>query len=213
MIVFFQMLSLLIPSVLGWLVGRKCGIVSTLLTGLVISTGCSLLGVWLLNQVAEGELSWKNWLAGWLLPWGYRAFPSNLNGIGFVSAVVFFCLFAFGLFLSQGLGTRLRSEPSNWTGPVGTWLLFGSWVANGLVLLFLLNQFTNYRDLSDGPGIPLVITMTIVALVIAISCGCRHLGYPGWALLVSGGPLLTAIVLYGLFVAVILFSGTTTRWN
>jgi hypothetical protein len=186
---------------------RTCGTATAAAVWAGVSLVMSVGGVVLLRASAVGRVTWKNYLAGYLAPWGVRVGGGKLWPIAVVSWVVWLAVGggAFALTLEAGKPTG---------GDIAVRVLLGaSWVVGGYALGYLL--VTRVRNVSAGSssGRRLHLLAGVVAALIAASVALHFFGFTQLALLVSGGPVLLIGGGYGLFVLVLVVFGRGARWN
>ena len=66
-------------------------------------------------QTAINEVSWKNHVAGWLIPWGYMIAPKSLATITTISGLVWSALIGLGALVALKTGQPLGDAPVNVT--------------------------------------------------------------------------------------------------
>ena len=162
---------------------------------------CTLAAV-ALKGAPMGKLTWRNRLAGYLLPWGYKLGRGKL--IPMTAA-------AWAIWVLLGAGTILLVSTSAAAHPWLATLIFITWVIEGGLLVRQLGLSLTFSTRSGR------IAVLQFALVLAGLIGAGMvlwvMGYPGWALVVSGGPVALVGGGYGLFLGVMLTVGRNARWN
>ncbi len=181
-----------------------------------IAVASSALGALLLKTATVGRITWRNYVGGWLLPWGYMLGRGRLAGIAAVSAAVW-TLLAASAILATASATGAAPP-----GPVATvpaaaattpWLLVLAWIVNGGALLYVVSLLSKNYSPTSSAARPLrraigVLTVLLVASIVMHACG-----YTTLATWVAGGPLLVLGTFYGLWIALLLILGRNARWN
>jgi len=138
----FHVLRIFLATAFGWFLCRRFGLLPSLVTGLLCSTLTSICGYWLLIQTAVNEVSWKNFVGGWLIPWGYTIAPNSLATIATISTLVWSALIGLGALVSLKTEQAVSDGPAFPTTPITSVLLLTSWVIYGAALSFLIDQFS-----------------------------------------------------------------------
>jgi len=162
----------------------------------------------LLRFSGVGKVSWKNYLCGILLPWGYVIGRGGLLPIVLTSWIVWVLLgmaTAVLLGASGGAGATIAS-PSAGTPTYVAALLFVVWGVCGAAILYLLGAAANTAGFANRQARVFVSMMLILLSMITASAALRVNDCPLTALLVGGGPLvlvgapfLLAIVAFMIF--------------
>lgn len=176
---------------------------------------CSL-SAWLLTTVQTGEVGWKNRLAGYVLPWGYKLFDGRLGWIAFASWSVW-VLLGLAAVLPTLLGSPKPGPgmaPATLPGtPQWSLALIIAWVVDGALLLFLATTFLKNFGFGSSGGQSLFLPMGFLAAMIAGSAVLWSTGHSRLAVAVAAGPTLAAAVAYALFIVLMLIVGRNARWN
>ena len=173
----------------------------------------AVLGALVLRTTKVGELTWKNRLAGHLLPWGYHLGGGSLPGLVLGCVVVWAAVAAAVLLASApGAAVAAPNQPAAATVGASPWLLL-AWIVDGAFLLWMVGQLRKHYQ----PGTSVTrsqgkLVLTVAAMLVG-SVVLHLLGRPGFALLVVGGPVLVVGGGYALFLGVILLFGRNMRWN
>ncbi len=189
-----------------WLVSQF----ESLLVGAVLAAlalvAC-IAGVVLLRTSEVGRVTWKNRVAGWLIPWGWRINSGKLWPAAVVSWVVWMLVWAAVTVL-----TPPGVEPlSAWD--VATRILLGvAWMIDGLALGYLIGTLRQHFSTGSG-GWSLRVITALLTTMIAVSVALHLFGLTTAGFLVAGGPPLLVGGGYGLFLAALLLFGRNSRWN
>lgn len=173
----------------------------------------AVLGALVLRTTKVGELTWKNRLAGHLLPWGYHLGGGTLPGL-VLGCVAVWAAVAAAVLLGSAPGAAVAAPNQPAAAAVGTspWLLL-AWIVAGAFLLWMVGQLRKHYQ----PGTSVTRSQGKLVLVVAAmlvgSVVLHLLGHPGFALVVVGGPVLVVGGGYALFLGVILLFGRNMRWN
>lgn len=210
-------LQLALPVAAGYLLARELGLAGAALAALALAAALPALGALTLSSVRSEAITWKNYVGGYLLPWGYALGHRKLVGIALVSGCCWLFLFAIGI-SAQGLAaptTPLAPAPvENTTAPAfARWLLVGGWLVDGIALLYLLGTLRKNFTLSSSGGRSLLKVMAFVTSLIVVSAALASLGYVGTAAMVSAGPALALGAFYAVWIGLLLTVGRNTRWN
>jgi hypothetical protein len=212
--ILLSLLRIALATGLGWFLSRRWGLLPALASGVLIAGSCSVAGYWLLQHTSEQSLSWRNYVAGWLIPWGYRLAPQSLASVAGISMLVWTLLVGLGAVAafpsnSAAAADTPRAAPSN----LLSLLLLGAWLLHAGAILYLLQQLSQQPAITSPPGSTMAITAAAIVLAFLASLGCRYCGWPRLALLIAGGPALLFAILYALLAFLILLGGSSSRWN
>ena len=185
------------------------------------------VGGWLLKKSVVGQVSWKNRVAGFCLPWTSWVGGGTMRSLLVKNAIAGFAFGLVVLVVEQANWLQLQKMVSN-DDPAGAatmqdWGLFLTTGTCWLVLaggwLWLLKtSLTRSSDvlsvLTRQRGIwwPIVIPPVAIAASITL----RATGFPWLGLLVAVAPLLYILFPVLLLMAVMLWhavSGKPMRWN
>ncbi len=180
-------------------------------TAAAVWAGVSLVmaagGVVLLRTSAVGRVTWKNYLAGYLAPWGVRVGGGKLWPIAVVSWLVWLAVGGGAFALTPEAG-----EPTG--GDIALRVLLGaSWAVAGYALGYLLATRVRNFPAGSSSGRRLHLLAGVLAALVAASVALHLIGFTLPALLVIGGPVLLIGGGYGLFVLVLVVFGRGARWN
>jgi hypothetical protein len=170
-----------------------------LIWGTVAAVGCAV-GTVLLRTSKIGQITWKNWVAGYLIPWGWRLNRGQLWPIPFISWSVWMVIGMSAVLLQQG-GERIEFRIA----------LYASWAAQASALLFILGSIRQATP--GGRTRSMWKLVAILSLLIVVSLGLYLNSMPNAALIVAGGPVLVAGVCVGAVLLVFATVGRNARWN
>lgn len=174
-----------------------------------VSLVACVVGAVLLRTSEIGRVTWKNYAASYLIPWGVRVSGGKLWPIPVVSWVVWVVI-AGGVFaLTPGPGSDgLTSEE------VVLRVLLGlSWAVAGYAFGYsLVTLSRNFSSRSSGSR-TLTLFCGVIAGSLALSVALHLCGFTLLALMTTGGPVLVFGGGYGLFVLAVLVFGRNSRWN
>jgi len=171
----------------------------------ILTAALCAIGAWLLHGAPLGLVNWRNRAAGYLLPWGFKLGRGKL----LPSAIA-----AWLIWVAIGTATiTLISWPASaaTSHPVIATLLFISWIILGALIVRQLGFIHTFGSAHGRRS----LGQSALALAALIAAGLTLwlLRRPGWALVVSGGPIAMVGGGYGLFLAVMLTVGRNARWN
>lgn len=215
--VLFLSLRLSIPVATGYLLGTWLGAAMAMGVAALLAVLLSGVGAWLLQRSKVGEVTWRNRIAAWLLPYGYKLARGRLPGIAAVSAVVFAAI-AGAVILAMALAATgqvpVAAGVAGGTAPTTgmSWLLVVAWLVDGGALLHLLSTLSQLPA-GSSPARTLWKLVTVVVLLLVGSVVLLLAGHADAALWVAGGPPLGIGVCYGLFVLLLVTAGRNARWN
>lgn len=206
------LMRFLYPAALILLAAGICGElamrVKAWLALLIWAGGMGLLcaaAAWCLKKAPMGRLTWRNKLAGYLLPWGYKIGRGKLLPM---------TLAAWAIWIMIGVGTIvLAAWPMGAASahPYLAVMIFVSWVVLGGLAVRQLGLIPTFGSRSGRMSL---LQSAAVALgLMAASAVLWLTGRPGWALLTAGGPIAFVGGGYGLFLGVMLTVGRKARWN
>lgn len=165
----------------------------------VAAVGC-VIGAVLLRTSTIGQVTWRNRLAGYLIPWGWRLNRGRLWPVAVISWVVWTAV--------SGAAVLLRAdEPSLGMRAA----LLAAWLIDASALVFLLGTIAQAT-----PGSRLGSIWKLVAFITAVLCasvGLYVAGQATAALIVAGGPPAVIGVVFGLVLLIFATVGRNTRWN
>jgi len=175
---------------------------------------CCLVALGMHRQPV-GKVTVFNYLAGIVLPWGYKIGRGKLLPIVIESWIRWVLLGAAVVALTAHGFDSLA--PSGYhRGPVVSTLLLLCWVIDAAVLFRIVTMLAIRAN--DNP-LPPKTFPPILALfgMIVVSAGLVIFGHSAAAdriaLLICGGPILLIGGGYGLFLLVMMTAGRKARWN
>lgn len=214
-------------AALSLVLSRQLGLMIGLLIFSVVTLAITCLAGWLLQGAAVGTVTWRNRLAGLLLPWpvivgggSLRAMlvKSQLASMLFGMAVVACDQIRTGTIVA-GPGVDAVAEPTNWLDGTVFYLTMMCWAILLGAWLWMVRSFFNHHSepLSAllekrSVWIPLVLP----PLAVAASVFLVIAGSPWAGLLSVGIPILMMLMPVLPMVAVVLFhyiTGKPMRWN
>jgi hypothetical protein len=180
----------------------------------------SSLGAVLLATTSVNQITWRNYLGGYLMPWGYQLGRGKLPRIAVISAVVWTALAASTILAASAPTTATLPTgalPTATPGPViipsTPWLLVLAWIVDGGALLYVLSTLSKHFAGSSSGGRSLRKVSACLCLLLTASILLHLGGHSHWATVVAGGPPLVVGGGYGVWVLVILTIGRHARWN
>jgi hypothetical protein len=179
--------------------------------------GLATLGALVVRSTRVGERSWRNRLAGHLLPWGHRFGGGRLPGI-VAGCVVTWAALAGGILLGTDAWCAAEPVARSSQAPAGTgtgptpWLVL-AWLVDGTGLLYLLGLLRKHYNPGSRVTRSQARVVGAVSAILLGSVALHFTGQDGLALLVAGGPPLLLGSGFTLFAATILLSGRNHRWN
>jgi hypothetical protein len=193
----------------------------------ILAFASSLLAGFLLKQTSVGELSWRNYVAGFLLPWAFFLRPGSLRGLvlkNSVAAIVVGAAAAGYDWLEVSKpGNVGASETHTTSAMVGTTILALMTMAGWIILLagwivLCKNLVTNRSEpisalvLRRDKFMPLVLPPAAVGLSIVF----RYWHWYWLSFLTVWGPLVAVflpVILLVLAVFIQTLRGKPIRWN
>lgn len=186
-------------------------------TAAAIALGTAGLGALLLRTTTVGTITWRNYVAGWLLPWGYFLGRGQLRGIAAVCATIWTLLATSSIVARAtsvapvaALPATAAATPTTSTMP---WLLVLAWVVCGAAVLYLLKTVLTAFGPGTRASMSLWRIIAVIAALIASSVGLHLFGHTGLATLVAGGPPLLVGGFFGLWMLAMIVFGRNARWN
>ena len=183
-----------------------------------IALGTSGLGALLLRSSAVGTITWRNYVGGWLLPWGYALGRGQLPGITAACASIWTLLATSSIVARATSAAPIATLPATAATatpaePTMPWLLVVAWVVVGAALLYLLQTVLTKFGPGSRERASLWRFITALTALLAGSVLLHLFGHTSLATLVAGGPPLLVGGFYGLWILVILTLGRNARWN
>lgn len=210
-------LSVILPLLVGWALIQSLPCWLALLTAALLAAALSLAGALLLHNCAVGQITWRNRLAGWLLPWGYTLGRGQLKGIALVSGTVWTLLAAGAIFATMVTPSTatvaVQGAPPAATVPMSAWWLLLAWIVDGGCVLYLLGLTLKNSLRGSSSGATVRKLLFALGAMLVSSLALQLGGYTGLAVLIAGGPPLVIGGFYGLFVLAMLTFGRNARWN
>jgi len=173
-----------------------------------IGLAASLVGAGLLVKASVGGISWRNYAAGWLMPFASLAGQQSLLRIALGSAAVFAVVAGYVVLSLAHAGEDAAAGPASGVA----WLLVLAWIVDSACLHHLLVSLRTYQRFSS-PWRALARLAVMVTAIVGVSLGLLLSGHPSAALWVAGGPPLAIGVGYGLFALAMVTMGRHSRWN
>lgn len=212
---------------LSLVLSRQLGLMIGLLAYSVVTFAITCLAGWLLQGSAVGTVTWRNRLAGLLLPWpvivgggSLRAMlvKNQLASILFGIAVVACDQIRTGTIVA-GIGVDAVAEPASWWDGAVFYLTMMCWAILLGAWLWMLRSFLTHHSVpltalreKRGIWLPLVLPPLAVAASVALVLS----GNPWAGLLSVGLPIVVMLMPVLPMVAVVLFhyiTGKPIRWN
>jgi hypothetical protein len=200
-ILYIKRAILIVAAALAcyWLADQYGTTTACLIWASMMAATCGI-GTVLLRTSPVSQPTWRNHLAGYLIPWGWRLNRGLLWPVPVISWIVWMAIGAAAMLLrlgSESLELRLA--------------LFAAWVVDASCVVFLLGTL---QQSSPGSRVAAVWKLFVfVATLPVVSIGLYLGGMAVAALAVGGGPPLLAGVVFGLFTLVLLTLGRNARWN
>jgi len=215
---FFRLLPVAIVVAVATGFARVLPLMAAWACTTAVGAACAVTGALVLRSAKTNQITWRNRVAGLLLPWGYVLGRGQLPGI-VLSCTVIWSALAAGVLLSfyvpavpsPAPASPLPGQPAP-AGFAGPWLLL-AWIVDGACLCYLLAMLRKYFAMGSQVT-RTQLKLVLVLVVMLVGSVVLHLaGHGGLGLLVAGGPVAVIGGGYGLFLAVILLFGRNVRWN
>jgi hypothetical protein len=178
-----------------------------------IACGMATLLLW---TSTTDKVTWKNRLAGYLIPWGGRLNGGMLWPIPVISWLVWMAIGGATVWL---LVIDPKGETGNvvmdaaWGGRLKQIGLLIAWIIDGTALLYVLGLPGTAGSWKSSNGRLLLKVSGVILGIIAASLVMYAMGASGLALMVAGLPPLVLGVGYGLFTLLIVSLGRKARWH
>lgn len=168
----------------------------------VVSAVACDAGAILLRTSGVGRVTWKNRLAGFLIPWGWRLNRGKLWPVPLISWTVWTAVSGAAVLLlsasdQPSLGMRAA--------------LLAAWVIDAAALVYLLGTISQATPGSRAGSLWKLVAVT--AGLLSASVGLYLGGRTATALVVGGGPPAAVVGGFGLVLLLIATVGRNTRWN
>lgn len=191
---------LAVPAAAAYGLAIEFGPWPAVLTCAALAAVACVIGAVLLPTSAIGQVTWRNRMAGYLIPWGWRLNRGKLWSVAVISWVVWTAV--------GGAAVLLRSDPPS----IGLRAaLLTAWVVDAAALGYLLGTIARA---TPGGRLGSVWKLAAVAAgVLGGSVGLYAAGQTTAALIVGGGPPAAIGGVFGLVLLVLATVGRNTRWN
>lgn len=212
-------LAVWLTRVLGVAVGLM--VVSAIVTATTLEAGS------LLRRVQTGSVTWKNRLAGLLLPWTFLVGGGQLSSLliknaiaGLVfAALMVICDRAIVPSTSSPTGQAGNFQHPSWIEAALGWMTAACWIALIVGWVWILRSYSRghagIRGILSAPR-GVLVAILIPPAAVAASAGLLAGGWRGAALTVAALPLLVVafpVVLMAIVVAAHALTGKPMRWN
>ncbi|MBL8738657.1 MAG: hypothetical protein JNL12_19670 [Planctomycetes bacterium] len=214
--VFYRVLPVAVVVALATGLARLMPLLAAWASTTAIGAAFAGTGALLLRSAQVGTVTWRNRVAGFLLPWGYVLGRGKLPGIVLACTAIWSAL-AAAVLLSLAEPAPVAPTVPAPAAPVANassvpWLLL-AWIVTGVCLCYLLGLLTKHFEPRSQATRTVLKLVLVLVLMIAGSVVLHLTGNSGLALLVAGGPPLLIGGGYGLFLVFILLMGRNARWN
>jgi hypothetical protein len=172
------------------------------LTCIVVSAVACVAGAILLRTSGVGRVTWRNRLAGYLIPWGWRLNRGKLWPLPVISWATWTAVCGAAVLLRPVL-----DQPSIGVRAA----LLAAWLIDAAALVYLLGTIAQAT-----PGSRVGSLWKLVAVIVGLigaSVGLYLGGQTTAALLVAGGPPVVIGGGFGLLLLILATVGRNTRWN
>lgn len=214
---FIQRAGLVLLAVLAaWRIGLALGAGRGLLLwalGWAVLCG---VGTWLLLTSTTGQVTWKNRVAGYLIPWGARLNRGKLWPIPAVSWLAWMAIGTAAVWLmphQPAAADDGQGEGGDLSGRLARALLLVAWIVDGAALIYVLGTLSQAGSGSSSHRNTLLKTVAIILVIMGASVILHALGATRLALTVAGTPPLIVGGGFGMFLAAVLLFGRNVRWN
>jgi hypothetical protein len=187
---------------------------------IVMGVLCTTIA-YILRHGPVGMITWRNRLAGYVIPWGYRLGRGKLApitiiawsiwvGIG-VATILVFRLNAPGANVAATGASAAASDSGR--HPVLGAILLATWIFYGAMIVRQLGYiFYQFRTYSSGRRTMIQVTVIMVA-IIATTGGLWLAGRHASAVWLAAAPLLIIGAGFGVVILAFLIFGRNMRWN
>jgi hypothetical protein len=198
----------------GYLLAPRIGAWLTLAGVAALATLAAVAGGHLLKTSTVSKITWKNRLAGFMVPWGWKLANGKLGRAQIASAAIWTLLGGAGVMLASGPTSVSISSSGTMRFPnVVTALLALAWIIDGAAVVYLLSTMLKNFDVASPQALSLIKVMALCVAILLGSLLLWTLGHPYIALLIAGGPPMALAVFFGLFIFIMLTAGKNVRWN
>src|SRR5262245_59894565 len=162
--ILIRVVRIALPVSIGYGLGRALPGGAAWAAAAGLAVGLPVLGALLLRFTQPDVVTWRNYIGGWLMPFGYALGGGKLPRIVVVCAILWFGLAAAGLLAARSGPTvgAPGAEPT----PTVMLALVGGWIVDGLVFVYLLGFLSKLRVSSQSGRNLLKITFVVAALLI-----------------------------------------------
>lgn len=214
---FLRALRFSLPLAIGWLLGRAYSMPMAAGFAGALAVVLPTAGALLLRTLQVGRMDWRNYAAGWLMPFGYALGRGKLVPMAAWCVVIWFALAACGVLLAQP-AIAAPPAPADPTGatvaPSWPWpALVAGWLVLGTAFLHLFTTLRKNFSPGSRQGRSLLKVMAVVVGLVAASVALHVCGFTGTAALVALGPPGALGTLFGLWFLLLITFGRNARWN
>jgi hypothetical protein len=160
---------------------------------------------WGLKNAPMGTITWRNKLAGYLLPWGYKLGRGKLVPMTLAAWVIWVLIGLGTVILTAWPAGAAREHPYTAVMTFLSWIVLGALAVRQIGLIPTFGSHSGRMSLLQSVAV--VVALLVASAVLWLT------GRAGWALLVAGGPIAFVGGGYGLFLGVMLTVGRKARWN
>jgi hypothetical protein len=165
--------------------------------------GLAAIGCWLLRSSGLGQLTWRNHVGGWLLPFCMLLGSGQLPRIG-TASVLGSSAVGGAVLLSFGLGEPDAPMP---------WPLLGAWLLDAVLVLYLLTSMSRNHLWRSSAGHRLLRLVGLIVAQVLVSIGLYVFGHSLAAVLVACLPELIVLAAWLLWFGFLMSFGRNVRWN
>ncbi|MFT3785798.1 MAG: hypothetical protein QM770_06475 [Tepidisphaeraceae bacterium] len=171
-----------------------------------------LIGCVLLKTSTISKITWKNQVAGFLMPWGWKFSNGQLPRAAVACTIIWTILAGVGVLLQHSITGRFPAAAGA-APPWTTYVLFAFWLIDGAAFVYTLGQWVRNFGLASHGGRSLLKVILFITLLLVLSAVCYFTGHPYLALLIAGGPPSALGAFFGGFVMLFVLGGKKMRWN
>ncbi|MBL8748676.1 MAG: hypothetical protein JNK78_05920 [Planctomycetes bacterium] len=195
--------TVVVPAAVAWFAADRLSSAPAFAAAVGALAALAATGCLLLRTSPLGAITWRNRLAGWLMPWANLFGPGSLGRL-WASSVLGNLVVAGIVVLFVALARRDQPAP---------WSLLGAWLLDAVVVLYLLATLTRSHLRGSSAGRRLLRMVALVVLQFGASVGLHLAGSTAMAVGVAAGPQLVVLAVWLAWVVVILTVGRNARWN
>ncbi len=194
---------LIVSTIVSWNLiyqyGLVLGIAAWAGIMLILCTTAALL----VRSSAIGKITWKNRIAGYLIPWGHALRWGALVPIVITSWILWILIAIAVHLLTRDMplhANRPSIPPINLIGV----LTFSCWFIFTWAILYLVGNAKSNFGFSSNSGQTMIMLVALLTAILIASATMRYIGNSTLSLLLTGIPLAIVLVIATIYLVAVL---------